>query len=304
MTDRHDPEHDDVRRLLSSLPDPGPMPPDLVQRISASLAEEQSRREHAPLGTVHSLDTARERRSLARRLPAVAVAATVVVLAGAAVMGILTGRGFGGSGQDSVSGAEMLTATQMADAGGADAAEDSAGDTAEDPEGGWAADSDDSGDDTAAETGDELAGGADLSTTKAQSEPAATADAAGGPAVTASGTLVTSTTLRDLVVELRSRAPLPESSDARSALERSTVATPADAADCLSGVVPEPAEDLQGRVDVVDVVEFDGALRAVIVLTDDPAHLSGPQEPATAYLVPLDCRADQATLLHEPVRVA
>lgn len=285
MTDRHDPEHDDVRRLLSSLPDPGPMPPDLVQRISASLAEEQSRREHVPLGTVHFLDTARERRSLARRLPAVAVAATVVVLAGAAVMGILTGRGFGESGQDSVSGAEMLTATQMADADGADSG-------------------DDSGDDSAAEAGDEQAGGADLSTTEAESESAATADAAGGPAVTASGTLVTSTTLRDLVVELRSRAPLPENSDARSALERSTVATPADAADCLSGVVPKPAEDLEGRVDVVDVVEFDGALRAVIVLTDDPAHLGGPQEPATAYLVPLDCRADQARLLHEPVRVA
>lgn len=271
--------HDDVRRLLSSLKDPGPMPPDLVRRISASLAEEQSRREGAPQhGTVHSLDTAREQRSLARRLPAIAVAASVAVLAGAAILGVLTDRGMIGSGADSadsVAGTDMLTATAMDDSAADSAAESAAG----------AADG----------------AAADEGAAEQDATPMARSMA---PTFTASGTLVTSTTVSDLVVELRHRTPLPEDSAARRALDDSTVSSPTDAADCLSGILAEPADDLRERVDAVDTVEFNGALRALIVLTDDPAQGSGPEDPATAYLVPLDCRRDSATLLHEPVRVA
>lgn len=269
-------QHDDVRRILSSLKDPGPMPPDLVRRISASLAEEQSRREGAAQhGTVHSLEDARGKRSLARRLPAIAVAASVAVLAGAAMLGVLTNRGMIGSGADSVADTDMLTATAM-DESGADSAGESAAVAAD----GAAAEED------------------------AAEQDATTMARSMAPAFTASGTLVTSTTVSDLVVELRHRAPLPEDSAARGALEDSTVSSPTGAADCLSGILAEPADDLRERVDAVDTVEFNGALRALIVLTDDPAQGSGPQDPATAYLVPLDCRRDSATLLHEPVRVA
>ncbi len=47
--DKGVPEHDPtgIRALLSSLPDPGPMPADLVSRINASIAAEQSAREGA-----------------------------------------------------------------------------------------------------------------------------------------------------------------------------------------------------------------------------------------------------------------
>ena len=45
--DKGAPEHDPtgIRELLSALPDPGPMPADLVSRINASIAAEQSARE-------------------------------------------------------------------------------------------------------------------------------------------------------------------------------------------------------------------------------------------------------------------
>ncbi|MEO6412340.1 MAG: hypothetical protein ABIO48_07100 [Pedococcus sp.] len=47
--DKGVPEHDPtgIRALLSSLPDPGPMPADLVSRINATIAAEQSAREGA-----------------------------------------------------------------------------------------------------------------------------------------------------------------------------------------------------------------------------------------------------------------
>lgn len=297
-----DVEHDDVRRLLAGLKDPAPMPPDLVRRITASLAEEQARRERDPhLATVHALDTARQRRPWARRLPAVAVAAAAVVLAGAGVMGVLN-RGLSvGSGQDSVAGSEMLTATQMAESAEAPSLEmgrDSAEDAAEDTSGG------------AADGALESAGGApgeDQSHSDDESLTLAADDAvpaAAGPAISASGTLVTSVTLRDFVIELRHRAPLTEDETAWKALVTSTVATPTDAAACLSGLLPDPVDDLTARVDAIDTVEFTGELRALIVLTDAPADVSEPQDPATAYLVPLDCERESATLLHEPVRVA
>ncbi len=59
-----------MRDLLSSLPDPGPMPEDLVARITASLASEQAR---------PALDELARRRRPHRILVAAAAAAVVVV---------------------------------------------------------------------------------------------------------------------------------------------------------------------------------------------------------------------------------
>ena len=75
-------EDPELRRLLSGLPDPGPVPEDLVARISRSLAEE----DRPQLGTPRRFDTAitpRPHRRLVASLTAVTltVAATATALA-------------------------------------------------------------------------------------------------------------------------------------------------------------------------------------------------------------------------------
>ena len=114
-----DVEHDPtgIRALLSALPDPGPMPPDLVARISASIAQEQSAREG---GTVVPL----RRRSWGWQHLGAAAAAAVVLAVG--LPALLTGTGPGDvmaslkgtSSADSASSAEGNSGS-VADSGGA-----------------------------------------------------------------------------------------------------------------------------------------------------------------------------------------
>lgn len=93
MTTRHTPpgppEPDEdptgVRALLSSLPDPGPMPADLVARISASIAAEQSSRSAADLAPVVPL----RRRGVWR---AAGIAAAAAVLIGVGGVAMITGN--------------------------------------------------------------------------------------------------------------------------------------------------------------------------------------------------------------------
>src|SRR5689334_19634185 len=83
-----DVEHDPtgIRALLSALPDPGPMPADLVARINASIAQEQSAREG---GSVVPL----RRRSWGwQHLGAAAAAAAVLTIG---IPALLTGTGPG-----------------------------------------------------------------------------------------------------------------------------------------------------------------------------------------------------------------
>jgi hypothetical protein len=65
-----------MRALLSSLPDPGPMPPDLVARITASLASEQRNRERD-----HTVVPLRPGHRRWRRGALIAAAAAVVAVA-------------------------------------------------------------------------------------------------------------------------------------------------------------------------------------------------------------------------------
>lgn len=105
--DKGGPEHDPtgIRELLSALPDPGPMPADLVSRINASIAAEQSAREGG--GTVVPL---RPRRWGWQH---VGVAAAAAAILGFGLPALLTGTGpgdvmaslSGGSAADSGSGA-------------------------------------------------------------------------------------------------------------------------------------------------------------------------------------------------------
>ena len=82
-----------VRALLSSLPEPDPMPEHLVERINASLAAEQAKRA-AKLSSdsvTPLLATARRRRP--RLLFAIAGAAAAVVLIAAVGINMFTGQG-------------------------------------------------------------------------------------------------------------------------------------------------------------------------------------------------------------------
>ncbi|HET7658872.1 MAG TPA: hypothetical protein VFK66_00690 [Oryzihumus sp.] len=96
-----------VRALLSALPEPEPMPEDLVRRISASLAAEQSARPPADVSVTPLLPTRRRaRRGL---LPAAAVAAGIaaVALAGTGVLHL-------GSGSSQSSGSAASAGAQLA----------------------------------------------------------------------------------------------------------------------------------------------------------------------------------------------
>lgn len=104
--DKGAPEHDPtgIRELLSALPDPGPMPADLVSRINASIAAEQSAREGAAVLPL------RPRRWGWQH---VGVAAAAAAILGFGLPALLTGTGpgdvmaslSGGSAADSASGA-------------------------------------------------------------------------------------------------------------------------------------------------------------------------------------------------------
>ena len=121
----HDAEHDPtgIRALLSALPDPGPMPPDLVARISASIAQEQAARQG---GSVLPL----RRRTWGWQHLGAAAAAAVVLAVG--VPALLTGTGpgdvmaslAGSSSADSASSASSAEGdtSAHADSGGAPAA--------------------------------------------------------------------------------------------------------------------------------------------------------------------------------------
>jgi hypothetical protein len=118
---RGDVEHDPtgIRALLSALPDPGPMPADLVSRISASIAAEQSARDG---GNVLPL----RRRSWGWQHLGAAAAAAVVLAVG--IPALLTGTSpgdvlasmGGGSSSDSAGGAAVSVESNDAgaDAGG------------------------------------------------------------------------------------------------------------------------------------------------------------------------------------------
>jgi hypothetical protein len=106
-----------VRALLSSLPDPGPMPDELVARITRSLHEEQERRANGGSGTDHhdviSVVTERHRRRPGRILSMLGAAAAVAV--GATVV---SAQLFGGDTSNDVSA--QYPAGDRADDGSAD----------------------------------------------------------------------------------------------------------------------------------------------------------------------------------------
>lgn len=117
---QHDPRSVDddptgMRALLRGLPDPGPMPPQLVDRIQASLAAERTG------ATVLDLETFRARRRPALRPVHWAAAAGLVAVAG----GGLLATGSGGGLLTAFSGG--TTSASTLSAGAESVARDSAG---------------------------------------------------------------------------------------------------------------------------------------------------------------------------------
>lgn len=108
MSGRADHDRDDVdptgiRHLLAGLPDPGPMPEDLVRRIEARLKVEHAAREHGPahpLGRhadrVVDLATERGRRRPGRTLAWLGAAAAGLVVTATVVPQLVGGADSGG----------------------------------------------------------------------------------------------------------------------------------------------------------------------------------------------------------------
>lgn len=110
-----------IRDLLRTLPDPGPMPEDLVDRISALLDAEQERRREAdaaPEVPVVDLATRRSRRRPGRTLAYLGAAAAGLLVATVAV-GELVGDGLLGGTGGMDSAAQVSTHSRgAADSGG------------------------------------------------------------------------------------------------------------------------------------------------------------------------------------------
>jgi hypothetical protein len=110
-----------VRAMLSALPEPGPMPAYLVERISASLAAEQAQRAHSSVGSSVTPMLATRRRP-GRILFAIAGAAAAVVLIGVVGTTIFTTNGLTSSSDSAASGVSSGAPV----AGGATALRDTA----------------------------------------------------------------------------------------------------------------------------------------------------------------------------------
>ncbi len=103
----------------------------------------------------------------------------------------------------------------------------------------------------------------------------------------------------------------PPAADAAAGVARdsSLVGTADGAAECLSGLLDISTADALELLSGVDFVRYDGEHVALIVTQPEaPAvgldSADAPDAVSTAYLVPLDCRRENATTLLEPLPLA
>jgi hypothetical protein len=93
-----------IRALLSSLPDPGPMPADLVDRINASIAAEQSAREHPTVVPLRSRRWGWQQVGVAAAAAAVIAIGVPALITGTGPGDVIASLRGGGSSADSASG--------------------------------------------------------------------------------------------------------------------------------------------------------------------------------------------------------
>lgn len=263
-----------VRELLSSLPDPGPMPGDLVARISTTLREEQRRREFggaAPHTDVISLAAERHVRRPGRTLAWLGSAAAVAVAATVAVSQLW------GGGMESADTAAQYQAEVGASGGAGEATRDSADEGADEAGEGEAAG--DAG-------GDDSADGEDAAAATTHSDPTAGSaprPAAGGVALSLPGpvTLTGDDVSQELSTWL-AQSPTGEEAAADDSIYAACLALlPGQPADATYGVGPGR---LDGRQDVI----------AVVRLTPPPRQ---------GWLLDAGCRTGEGEIRMGPVGV-
>jgi hypothetical protein len=279
VTHRHDDadpiEHDPtgMRALLGSLPDPGPMPEELVARITAALEEEarSSGAEHrrAPVPPVTPPADAQApgdpqdppgevvplHRGRGWQLLGAAAAAVVVLAAGGLVVEQLSPSGL------------------EAGLGLANGAPDSA------PADSAAADS---------------AAGGDV---RAEASGTLASDDTLHVVIVASGTDYTTADLADLASDLEPGTVTDPTAPDTGRLTApdapgGTVASPAGARACATVVGADPAEPL-----LVDLASFEGHRAAVVVATE-------PDGTRRAWVVERDCRVGAPGVLDGPVALS
>lgn len=277
-----DPDPTGIRALLSSLPDPGPMPEELVDRITTSLREEQRRRESVPVavaedrGRVVSLDEERQRRRPTRVLSALGAAAAVAVAATVA-----TSQIFGG-GTSADLGASAQYGQDTADSAGADGgAQDDAAATEDEDQGAPdVAGPGVAGGDRDQEEGAEAGGGA-------PGDGQQLFDAA-PEVVVVPGTLALT---RDAFVE-----QLRQEVGAWQAGERSGAPSGGLGSEDATACTRSVPDALQPRAELhVSAGTLDGDDMVVLVQT--------APGPTTAWVLPSSCARGPAELLHGPVVV-
>lgn len=253
-----------VRALLSSLPDPGPMPHDLAERITASLRHEQERR-----GAGASVTPLQGRRD--RQAPQHWLAAAAAVAAVAVAGTVIFQSAIGDQAWDSVAAFYTGDVRTESSEAGADAA---AGGAAE-------------------ESGGEVAGDGDLGVQSLSGihvvpEPTAlTSDTfevgAGSVLSAATGSGPDDSEQDDVAVT--------GDSEGRGPADLGAPLTADSAVDCVAAAGGDPAAESW----VVGPATFDGA-PAVLVI-------AGTQTPALAWAVAPDCAGGDvgAAVLHGPV---
>jgi hypothetical protein len=214
-------------------------------------------------------------------LPAIAIAASVVVLAGAMVLGLVMSRG-GLSGSDSMDVAATMN--------GADAR----------PEG-----------------QSQAGGAAEDSAESSESGPSMESDAGAALAASpvsfySSGAVITTANLVGHAKALRGGSTGVVDQASEAVMTASPVGTPDGAADCIAVLLELPSAQVTGLLTAVDFVRYDGSDAALIVVRDPlEGSPSGDQtgsgavgaEASTAYLVPVDCGEGRAWTLRPPVRL-
>jgi hypothetical protein len=232
-----DPENDPtgVRALLSSLPDPGPMPEHLVARIQASIAAEQAARARVVALTPR-------RRPLWRTAGLAAAAAAVVAVGGAS---LLTGTAPGDLGAALFGGG--LTASSAEDSSGGQAKSGSA------------------------DSGTPDASGRESGPSTSSAQTSQPASAAGAVRVLHTNAAYTRDGLQAQAARLLVLPGEPMGPNAAESPAIGTIGTEQGVRSCLSAVTGQPLGQLPGEV-TADLGTFDGVPAAVLVLTTGAGH--------------------------------
>jgi hypothetical protein len=261
-----------VRNLLAGLRDPGPMPPELSARISAALADEQTRRE-AELHEVINLTEHRRRRS--RWILPAAAAAAVVVAGGGLVL-----NGLGGFGGSQSAGGGTMSAASVSQYSGAESAAGTADQATPHAR------------DAAKPSTSSGEAKSQANTPRPLASAAVEAAGVGAVVVSFSNRPYAVASLATDAADLRDTPQPPARSGASESPGVGPLATEAGARACADALGIAPRAPV-----VVDLGTIDGQPGALVLVV-------GTGGESTAYAVGRDCGQGSPMLIAGPVRVA